>query len=349
MEAKTGYQIEIETKLTVGQSWARMLNRLLVMFPQWVVQRLDGGSAEHSYPLVIKAIPAVIVMLSVASISVINNRAIAHHAGWNSPLVSTGVAVLVPLATLAAALTKDRRWSALFWVVSFFVAFVSGSIQYNVYVDTSATGVEALEAYAFGYGIPFAEVLFAIMEAVSINQWIAQRATAEQEKTRVDAIQRRQRREEEDAEMERQRRQRIRDIEQEFENRKHEAEVRAYELKLMQDVEIERERAAVSIRIKERKVAGVSINRSINRSVNNHPIAQNDKYTKQVQMVELYRANPSLPLAKVGEELDVSKSTARNYRDELVRLSVLDLHGEGKQQLVKVNGQSDAFLSGELS
>lgn len=334
--------------LNVKRSWAEMRDRLLVAFPQWVIRRLDGEDNGHSYPFVIKAIPLVIIMLSVASISVINSRAEAHHAGWNSPLVSTGVAVLVPLATLAAALIKDRKWSAVFWVVSFFVAFVSGSIQYNVYVDANATGIEALEAYAFGYGIPFAEVLFAIMEAVSINQWVTQQAKAQGESARIEALKRRQQLDEQDAEAERQRRQRQRDDEQEFERRKREAELQAYEAKLIQDAEIEREKAMAAIRAKESKTA---IQSATSQKIKpaSRSAEQSDPYQIQLRMIPIYQREPGISDIKMADEIGKSKKTIQDLLADLVAKEVVHVKKKGRGKIVTVNGNLPAFLNGDLS
>lgn len=307
----------------VKRAWVEMRDRLLIAIPHWVVKTLDG-EGEHKYPFVIKAIPVVIVMLSVASISVINTRAEAHHAGWNSPLVSTGVAVLVPLATLAAALIRHRGWSAVFWVVSFFVAFVSGSIQYQVYYIPGATGVEALEAYAFGYGIPFAEVLFAIMEAVSINQWMAQRNEAESEQRRVAAMEKRQQQDEADAEARRRLRQQQDAQQAEFDRRKREAELAAYEAKLKQDAELEREKAMTQLRIKEQKAIHPSD--SVNQKVNH---GDSDERV----VLRFYAANPKAPQREAADATGVSQPKISRILRKAESTGLIHRNGNGVEIL----------------
>lgn len=330
----------------VRQSWVEMGNRLAIAFPQWVIKKLDSDN-KHSAPFVIKAIPLVIIMLSVASISVINSRAEAHHAGWNSPLVSTGVAVLVPLATLAAALIKDRRWSVVFWVVSVFVAFVSGTIQFNVYADPKATGIAALEAYAFGYGIPFAEVLFAIMEAVSINQWKVQQEQAEAEAVRVEDLRRRKERDDQDAERRRKQEQETQAAKQDIERRKQEIELRAYEAKLLQDAEIEREKAMASIRIKESKSATKTAT-----SQSQKPASQSagvsDSHSIQMRMIPIYQREPSISDVRMANEIGKSKKTIQDLLADLVAKKVVHVEKQGRGKIVTVNGNLPAFLKGEL-
>lgn len=332
----------------IFSTWAEMLRRLAITFPQWVIARLDARSDGKGFA--VKAIPLVIVFLSLASITNLAGRAYVHHGDYSAYLTGAGIAVLVPIAVLAAMLI-DGKWSYLFWCMALIFAGISGTIQFNIYLLDS-TWLSIAEAVAFGYGVPVSEVMLAVMEARLVTQVNEHKAKellqaaiiAKAEKERMESAQR--------AEEERRAKLQREAEDREFERRKREAELIAYELKLAQDAEIERERAMADLRIKEQK-AGAKIikpepfNRANDRA-NDRASSGSDKYTKQVKMIELYRANPSLPLAKLGETLDVSKSTARNYRDELVRLSVLDLHGEGKQQLVKVNGQSDVFLNGEL-
>lgn len=315
----------------VKQAWIEMRDRLLIAVPRWVINTLDGNG-DHRYPFVIKAIPVVIVMLSVASISVINTRATAHHAGWNSPLVSTGVAVLVPLATLAAALIRHRGWSALFWVVSFFVAFVSGSIQYQVYFEPGAVGVEALEAYAFGYGIPFAEVLFAIMEAVSINQWMTQRSEAESEQRRIAAMEKRQQQDEADAEARRRLRQQQEAQQAEFERRKREAELVAYEAKLKQDAELEREKALTQLRIKEQK-AGRALPVFDSEGDSRIKPENHKAIDYERVIIDYFAENPLSSQRKAAADTNISQSKISKTLNDLESRKIIHRNGNGVEIL----------------
>jgi hypothetical protein len=160
---------EVKGKGKIGGAWAEFLVETAIAFPHWALAKMQ--STAEPYPLVVKAIPVLIIMLSIASVATIDSRVMVHHDGWNSPLIAAGAALMVPVATLAAAMIRYRAWAALFWGVSFLFAALSGAIQYGVYSSPNMDAMMTLEAVAFGFGIPTAEVLMAIMEAIAIRQF----------------------------------------------------------------------------------------------------------------------------------------------------------------------------------
>lgn len=166
------------SEINVKQTWGEMLTRLAVAFPQWVINRLTARSSGKGF--VVKAIPFVIIFLSVASIANLASQAYIHHANFSSYMTGAGIAVLVPIAVLAAMLIEGH-WAYAFWVMAVVFAGISGTIQYNIYHTTDAL-MSIAEAIAFGYGVPLSEVMLAVMEARLVIQ-------KDEEKARVEAFQ----------------------------------------------------------------------------------------------------------------------------------------------------------------
>jgi hypothetical protein len=223
----------------------------------------DGTQRGQGFA--VKAIPFVIMFLSVASIANLSSRAWEHHANFSSYMTGAGIAVLVPIAVIAAMIVEGR-WAWAFWVMAVVFAGISGTIQYNIYLlpDSGAMGIA--EAVAFGYGVPLSEVMLAIMEARLVIQFerkqvaeaaaklaeakaakLAEEAKAEAEHQRIVAEQR--------AEVERQRQAAIDAENREFERQRKQAELEAYRIELQQKAELDRERAMADLRIKEQKAA----------------------------------------------------------------------------------------------
>lgn len=323
--------------MSVRESWGAMMLRLAVAIPNWVVKRLD--SQAEPYPFVVKAIPFVIVLLSIASIETIRVRVESHHSAWQTPAVATGVAILVPLATLAAALIRDRRWSLLFWTVSFVVASISGSIQYGVYVVDSPTLMQTVEAVAFGFGIPFAEVLFAIMEAVMIRQWLDDRATAE--RSEVEEVRLAEQQALVDAEQRdavEAARQRAAD-DRSFDLRKREAELKAYEAQLQQQAEFDREKLMVELRIKEQK-ATARMNGSDSRSdsVGDSVGDSNDSRNHQVVdyeaiVISYFAENPLASQRTAARETGISQAKISKTLTDLESRKAIHRNGNGVEIL----------------
>lgn len=307
----------------VKQTWADMGQRLAIALPRWVINRLDQQG--ESYPFVVKAIPVVIVLLSIASIETIRTRVEYHHSAWQTPAVAAGVAILVPLATLAAALIRKRNWAILFWVVSFVVASISGAIQYGVYVVDNATIMQTVEAIAFGFGIPFAEVLFAIMEAVMIKQWHEDRAAAEHDTAEAERVA------EQQAQADAEHKASIAAAAQkaaedrEFERSKREAELQAYKAKLLQDAEFERERLRVELRIKEQKAAAKFAK----------PEAANDSDgdSDESKLIRFYALNPMAPQREAADATGMNQSKVNRILKRLESDEVIHRNGNGVEIL----------------
>lgn len=250
-------------QINIWEKWALMGRRLAVAFPLWVMKRLDQRSEGKG--LVIKAIPFVIMLLSLASITNLAGRAYVHHGDYSAYATGAGIAVLVPVAVIAAMLI-DGWWAYVFWGMAFIFAAVSGTIQYNIYLMPGGGVMSIAEAIAFGYGVPVSEVMLAIMETRLVIQHDSKKAAeqaaqlakekAEQEAARLQVEAERQRAiAEAEAAEQRQRQAQIDAENREFERQRKVAELEAYTRKLAQDADLERERALTDLRIKEQKAA----------------------------------------------------------------------------------------------
>ena len=163
--------------------WGEMWELLAVAFPKWVIRRMTERSEGKGFA--VKAIPFVIMFLSVASIANLSSRAFEHHANFSSYMTGAGIAVLVPIAVIAAMIVEGR-WAWAFWVMAVVFAAISGTIQYNIYLLPNSGTMGIAEAVAFGYGVPLSEVMLAIMEARLVLQF-AQKKAAEAAKAEAES------------------------------------------------------------------------------------------------------------------------------------------------------------------
>lgn len=240
----------------IREKWNEMLRLIAVAFPQWVIKRMTQRTEGKGFA--VKAIPFVIVFLSVASIANLSSRAWEHHANFSSYMTGAGIAILVPIAVLAAMLVQGQ-WAYGFWAMAVLFAAISGTIQYNIYLLPNSGFMGIAEAIAFGYGVPLSEVMLAIMEArliVQADQRKAEKQAAlESAQRQADDIEQRR----QQAALERRKRDEIEAENREFERQRKLAELEAYKLKLEQDAEIRREKALASLRIKEQKLVAKSV------------------------------------------------------------------------------------------
>ena len=285
--------------------WAKMWELVAVAFPKWVIRRMTERSEGKGFA--VKAIPFVIMFLSVASIANLSSRAFEHHANFSSYMTGAGIAVLVPIAVIAAMIVEGR-WAWGFWAMAVVFAMVSGTIQYNIYLLPGSGFMGIAEAVAFGYGVPLSEVMLAIMEARLVIQFerkrvaeaaaqlaeakaakLAEEAKAEAEHQRIVAEQR--------AEADRQRQAAIDAENREFERQRKQAELEAYRIELQQKAELDRERAMADLRIKEQKAAAkvseaVSKNNVSVVATPEAKVSETDSETIEKLIVRFLKARP---------------------------------------------------------
>lgn len=339
--------------------WAKMWELVAVAFPKWVIRRMTERSEGKGFA--VKAIPFVIMFLSVASIANLSSRAWEHHANFSSYMTGAGIAVLVPIAVIAAMIVEGR-WAWGFWAMAVVFAMVSGTIQYNIYLLPGSGFMGIAEAVAFGYGVPLSEVMLAIMEARLVIQFerkrvaeaaaqlaeakaakLAEEAKAEAEHQRIVAEQR--------AEADRQRQAAIDAENREFERQRKQAELEAYRIELQQKAELDRERAMADLRIKEQKAAAKTAVKPATESATSQkpkPASQPTGYDEQMAMLTIYQSEPSLSDEKMAAKIGKSKKTVQDLLADLVAKEVVHIEKVGRGKSVTVNGKFAAFKAGEL-
>ena len=320
--------------------WAKMWELVAVAFPKWVIRRMTERSEGKGFA--VKAIPFVIMFLSVASIANLSSRAWEHHANFSSYMTGAGIAVLVPIAVIAAMIVEGR-WSWGFWAMAVVFAMVSGTIQYNIYLLPGSGFMGIAEAVAFGYGVPLSEVMLAIMEARLVIQFerkrvaeaaaqlaeakaakLAEEAKAEAEHQRIVAEQR--------AEADRQRQAAIDAENREFERQRKQAELEAYRIELQQKAELDRERAMADLRIKEQKaLAKVSKSDSKSDSVN-HESADSTSTDESV-ILQFYSGNPLASQRDASKKTGLSQSKISRILNQLESDEIIHRNGNGVEIL----------------
>lgn len=366
---------EIKTQGEITKAWGRLGRNLAIFLPDLINKRMETSGA--GYPFVVKATPVLIVILSLASIATIDTRVMVHHNGWNSPLIAFAAASMVPIATLFAALTTHKRWSALFWVVSFFFAALSGSIQYGVYAPSAGSNLMMfVEAAAFGFGLPVSEVLMAIMEAVSINEWRkGQEETARKAKEEAAAaklaadLAEAQEEERAHAEAERLRKE---DLQRQHEEQL--ARIEAERLAAIAKIEIEKAQAEAAYEIQRLhdKNEEQRLNNETNRQVRllkagkrpaEVPAEQPaDNQSKQVtptlsktelgkRMVIRYSSDPQISDQKIADAEQVTRYRVQQVKKLLVDEGIIKIesNGNGLPNTVSINGHNDAFMDGQIN
>jgi len=336
--------------------WANMWELVAVAFPKWVIRRMTERSEGKGFA--VKAIPFVIMFLSVASIANLSSRAWEHHANFSSYMTGAGIAVLVPIAVIAAMIVEGR-WSWGFWAMAVVFAGISGTIQYNIYLLPDSGFMGIAEAVAFGYGVPLSEVMLAIMEARLIIQF--ERKQVQEEAAKLAEAKAAKLAEERKAEVEHQRimaEQRIEDDRQqqaaidaenrEFERQRKAAELEAYRIELQQKAELERQRVMTDLRIKEQKAA---VKNSVKFTVNPTPAtteesvkfysAENENFTpnktesRRQTLLRLLeeidgQSIEALNKSALAKRLDVSRPTLNTDLAALESVGKLTLNGHVK-------------------
>lgn len=338
--------------------WAKMWELVAVAFPKWVIRRMTERSEGKGFA--VKAIPFVIMFLSVASIANLSSRAWEHHANFSSYMTGAGIAVLVPIAVIAAMIVEGR-WAWGFWAMAVVFAMVSGTIQYNIYLLPGSGFMGIAEAVAFGYGVPLSEVMLAIMEARLVIQFerkrvaeaaaqlaeakaakLAEEAKAEAEHQRIVAEQR--------AEADRQRQAAIDAENREFERQRKQAELEAYRIELQQKAELDRERAMADLRIKEQKAAAkvsetVSKNNVSVVATPEAKVSETDSETIEKLIVRFLKAKPGAKLDDIAAHVDTTKGNVSKKITSLVDMGVLHEERQGNRRVVTVNGNHETYLN----
>ena len=338
--------------------WAKMWELVAVAFPKWVIRRMTERSEGKGFA--VKAIPFVIMFLSVASIANLSSRAWEHHANFSSYMTGAGIAVLVPIAVIAAMIVEGR-WAWGFWAMAVVFAMVSGTIQYNIYLLPGSGFMGIAEAVAFGYGVPLSEVMLAIMEARLVIQFerkrvaeaaaqlaeakaakLAEEAKAEAEHQRIVAEQR--------AEADRQRQAAIDAENREFERQRKQAELEAYRIELQQKAELDRERAMADLRIKEQKAAAkvsetVSKNNVSVVATPEAKVSETDSETIEKLIVRFLKAKPGAKLDDIAAHVDTTKGNVSKKITSLVKMGVLHEERQGNRRVVSVNGNHEEYLA----
>lgn len=365
------------------RSYGRVIRRLILIPPHWIERKLNGETATHKVPPIVKVFFLLVIGLSLASISNIGIRAYHYHANLFSYITGACFALVVPASVYVAAHMKglDRKGRAYTWAVAAFAALLSSFIQVKLYMTESditlatwLTGNIDVEALSFSAGIPFFEVLIASLAAMisDAHERALQQEAEEQKRqertTKAEAeadAQRLQAEAEAKAEREHQRqmdRQR-----QENEMRAQQAE-REQQLRIQEQAQLaeieakkravvmEAEAKAEAIRLAatakvERAKAGNHGAESVRKEIEQPVKGRSEKKRqKQIRLIEVYKVNPSLPLAEAGKEIGASKTTVHDYLTELEQLDVIHrtVEPNTKAMMVTVNGKEKAFLAGEI-
>lgn len=168
------------------QAWSQAIIKLL-MLPANAILGNGESKEKDGDSFLIRTIPLAIITLSLASITNMASRAYDHHHDYSSYATGLGLAILVPIIVYAALRVKSSAGQAFAWVSAIAFAFASGSIQFQIYnagqpltFSTLMSAGVNLEALSFGYGVPFAECVLAVLEGILIWQHEAKRTQAAQ-------------------------------------------------------------------------------------------------------------------------------------------------------------------------
>lgn len=311
-------------------AWNKAIIKILMIAPNAILNQGEPEKAKPAKDMITRLIPALIMVLSAASITNLSTRAYSHHAGLASYLVGAGLAVLVPLAVFVA-LKIDERYKAWTWGIAGVFALMSALIQIQVYMPATVSWArwdQVAEAIAFGGGVPTAECLLAAMEAFLLVQ--AQRNEQADKQAQIDAEKQRLADEQahQVAELERQRQQAEAERQAEFERRKQEIELQSYAAKLAQEAELQRLEAQAKIEAERLKLEAKLQQKNVAKSVANpnpESVARNANTPEKVKGKEnpaTQRRNALLRLLQqhgdigdvaFGKELSVDRTTI--YRD----------------------------------
>lgn len=331
-------------------TWKRAVIKV-AMWPAQIILRDPKAATDDddqdidTVKLLAKIIPLFVIGLSAASISNLSVRAYEHHKNPSSYVTGFGLATLVPVAVFAALRIKNWSMKIFAWVVAALFAAISGMIQYNVYLpaDTNQAGVFVWEAIAFGYGVPVAECLLAMIEGVLVWQIEQDRVAraADEERRRADEEERERRRKTEDEDHERERQAKAaadlrqqQDEEEERQRRQRQQEMDdAYQRELNAiRLDDERRKREVAYQAKLRKIsvtsdgdrprnakastgatsAGVHTGESLDSDTQSNT-EQQDAMLRQSYILSLLGAGKKISPKAIGDRFGVTRQTI--YRD----------------------------------
>lgn len=110
----------------------------------------------------------LIALLATASVINIHARSVEVHSvnGWHIWNISVGFAVLFALTVYAAMIAQRTKTKMALGFIASFASVVTSAIQTTLYLNHNAGWVTAL---AFGLGVPAAEGLLAMVDALMLN------------------------------------------------------------------------------------------------------------------------------------------------------------------------------------
>lgn len=303
------------------QAWSQAVIKLL-MLPANAILGNGESKEKDGDTFLIRTIPIAIITLSLASITNMASRAYDHHHDYSSYATGLGLAILVPIIVYAALRVKSNAGQAFAWVSAIAFAFASGSIQFQIYnagqpltFSTLMSAGVNLEALSFGYGVPFAECVLAVLEGILIWQHEAKRTQAAQaveEEAKRQAEEDKRQAEEERIKAERKRRE---DEAWQAEQDRKQAEWQAEQDRKAADhaqaLELQRLKA-------ESRLSKVS--NLMSKTSNNTPVGQQkvdiEKGTMD-DMLDIYRNEPDATQRSVAKRLGRSPQTINNWLKEL--------------------------------
>lgn len=315
------------------KAWAQAAIKLL-MSPANAILGNGDSEEKDGDTFLIRTIPIAIVTLSLASITNMASRAYDHHHDYSSYATGLGLAILVPIIVYAALRVKSKVGQAFAWFSAIAFAFASGSIQFQIYnagqpltlATLMSTGVN-LEALSFGYGVPFAECVLAVLEGILIWQHEAKRTQAAQaveDEAKRQAEEAKRQAEDAQAKAERKRREdEAWQAEQDRKQAEWQAEQDRKSADHAQALELQRLKAEAKLSTPVNKTVNVDKKQPVNTpddSVNGGEIDIE-------KLLEFYRQNPKSSLRNTGSQFGISHTQVSKV---LKRLA--------SEQRVHVNG-----------
>lgn len=307
--------------------WNKAIIKILAIAPNAILGDEKPKTKAHT-DLITRLIPALIVVLSAASITNLSTRAYSHHANWSSYLVGTGLAALVPLAVFVAIKIEGNGYKSVVWIIASVFAFISAAIQYQVYLPT--VGIPRLdqvfEASAFGAGVPVAECLLAAMEAFILSQLArkaneTQAAEADKQKQSTDD--------------ERKRQQEVQV--QANEQRKRDIELAAYAAQLTQEAEAKRLELQAKLDIErmkaEAKLQRVSVEKPTKKRDSKVIQPSDSPDNIESKIITYYRMNPLASQRKAAGDLVLSQAKVNRLLADLESRKVIHRNGNGVEIL----------------
>lgn len=339
-------------------AWQALFDNLMLLAPIKLLSLLKGEEKKTKHHPLTKIVPAVIVTLSIASISNLVSRASHHHPGLPADATGTAIAVLVPIAVFAAVHSNLGIWRKL--LISFIAlvfAATSSFIQFQIYAPSTGFKMtsDLFEALAFGAGVPIAECLLAVIEFLLLEQDASANAAIEQaikdEESRK--ILESERKAQEVAEIERQRikdAQAIEDArvltEQKRQESERQARIREAHDQVIFDLEIEQKRLEMQARLDaerlklEAKLQQKSVaksvakddSESVARNTNTPEVTEkkpNPATLRRNELLKLLQQYGDIGDTAFGEKLNADRTTI--YRDlkAMEKTGKVHLNGNG--------------------